>query len=409
MESRAVTKRHIAAALAVATMSIAGAGSVDAADHLDTPSVIADPRADIGDLFAWTSPNGRQLNLAMTIVGHTFSDKLAYTFHVDSGARYGATTSSTSIVCRFQSANAVDCRLDEGDRAVGDASKSVGLESRKHQFRVFAGLRDDPFFNNVRGTRDAYNVAAAAIQKGAPADPAGCPRFDAATSQTIANRWRQTEGGKAKNFLAGWTPASIVVAVDLGAVRKGGHFLAVWGTTSAASGQIDRMGRPLTANALLATLGPAELSDDLKERYNKATPASSAPFVTEIEKGLAFYDGLDGECGNQLFIELGAEPALRYRMLANTLADDRLWVNSDKTACTRFFAVEIASYTAQGELGDDCGGRTPTEDAIDVYRSLLVNGANTGIDDGVDRDDHEQSSAVFPFLAAPDTAPAVKP
>jgi hypothetical protein len=29
--------------------------------------VIADPRADIGDVYAWTAPNGRQLNLAMTI------------------------------------------------------------------------------------------------------------------------------------------------------------------------------------------------------------------------------------------------------------------------------------------------------------------------------------------------------
>lgn len=401
------TPRRMAATIAIATTFVAGLGSSDAADHLDTPSVIADARADIGDLFAWTAANGRQLNLAMTIVGHSFSDQLAYTFHIDSGEKFGKTRASVTIECRFKSMNAVDCRLDDSDHASGDASRSAGLEGRNHQMRVFAGLRDDPFFNNVRGTRDAYNVAAAALRKGAGVDAAGCPKFDAATSQTLLNRWRHTEGGQARNFLAGWTPASIVVSVDLDGVRKGGPLLAVWGTTDGTNGQIDRMGRPLTANALLATLGPDEVSDELKERYNKATPATAAAFVPEIEKGLAFYDGLDGQCGNQSFIELGAEPALRYRELADILADDRLWVNSELTACTKFFAVEIASYTGRMEADDDCGGRTPSEDAIDVYRSLLVNGTSTGVDDGVDRDERELS-AEFPFLAAPEATVAVK-
>lgn len=37
-----------------------------ASDHLDTPTVIADPRGDIGDVYAWMSPDARQLNLVMT-------------------------------------------------------------------------------------------------------------------------------------------------------------------------------------------------------------------------------------------------------------------------------------------------------------------------------------------------------
>jgi len=82
----AVLSLPIAAQAAVALiLSLGGAGASHASDHLDTPTVIADPRADIGDLYAWTSSTGRQLNLAMTIVGHTFSDKLDYVFHVDSG------------------------------------------------------------------------------------------------------------------------------------------------------------------------------------------------------------------------------------------------------------------------------------------------------------------------------------
>src|SRR4051794_18269934 len=92
-----------------------------ASDHLDTPTVIADPAADIGDLYAWTSKDGRRLNLVMTIVGGRFSDRLRYSFHVDSGRRLGATSTSTAIVCEFDVTSRVDCRAG-ADRASGDAS-----------------------------------------------------------------------------------------------------------------------------------------------------------------------------------------------------------------------------------------------------------------------------------------------
>src|SRR5262245_25563535 len=44
-----------------------------ASDHLDTAAVIADPAGDIGDLYAWLSPDGKHLELVMTIVGKKFS------------------------------------------------------------------------------------------------------------------------------------------------------------------------------------------------------------------------------------------------------------------------------------------------------------------------------------------------
>ena len=355
-----------------------------AADHLDTPSVIADPRADIGDLYAWTSHDGRQLNLAMTIVGHTFSDQLEYVFHIDSGKRFGETTATTDIVCRFASAGNVLCKV--GDTAVA---------------RVFAGLRDDPFYNNVKGTREAYAVAADAMMGSAKSDAAGCPVFSEATSRLILDTWRHTGGGPAKNLLAGWTPASLVVAVDLNAVNRGGTMLGVWATTAQGNKQIDRMGRPLTGNALLGSFSDEQTSDRLKERYNSATPATGAEFIPEMERTLAIYDGFDAKCGNQLLADPKAASPARYRALATVLADDRLWINSESSICGEFFSVE---FTALG--GDDskviyCGGRTPNDDAIDVYRSVLSMGQATGIDDGVDRDEREHSISDFPFLAAP--------
>jgi len=62
-------------------------------------------------------------------------------------------------------------------------------------------------------------------------DAAGCPRFDRATSQAILDRWRQTDGGPATNYLAGWKSAALVISVDLDVIDSGGKLLAVWGGT----------------------------------------------------------------------------------------------------------------------------------------------------------------------------------
>jgi hypothetical protein len=345
-----------------------------ASDHLDSPKVIADPRADIGDIYAWMSADTRRLNLVMTLVGHSFSKEIDYIFHIDSGGRFGASAATMEIRCRWQ------------DRMACSAG------------RVFAALRDDPFFNNVKGSRHAFDFAAAAIKAGVQRDGAGCPMFSGAQSREILARWSRTDGGPGSNFLKGWTPATIVVSVELPLVARGGQFLAVWAETSMHGSRIDRMGRPLTGNALLAPLETDEVSDALKLRYNAATPATAGEFVPEIEKSLALYDGYDGQCGNQLMA--GPVPSHRYRAMAELLADDRLWINSAAGKCTQLFAVEMAA-AGDARYRDDCGGRALDYDAVNVYRSLLATGTTTGVDDGVHRDEVTHSNEDFPFVAAP--------
>ncbi|MGH8235837.1 MAG: DUF4331 family protein, partial [Steroidobacteraceae bacterium] len=304
-----ISLRHLLAALIAGAIVTGGAGAARASDHLDTPTVAMNPRADIGDLYAWTSPDDKQLNLVMTIVGHSFSENVEYTFHVDNGKRLGVTTGTTAIVCRFGADQSANCRAD-----------GIG------QLRVFAGKRDDPFFNNVKGTRAAYQRAAAALRNGVATDAAGCSSFDAKTTRAILSEWRHTDGGAASDFLEGWTPASLVVSIDLDLVAKQGPLLGIWATTASEDGQLDRVGRPLTGNALLGTLATDAVSDKLKEEYNAATPATAARFVPEIEKALGLYDSFDGNCGNQLLASTSAT-AGRYRELATLLADDRLWVD----------------------------------------------------------------------------------
>jgi len=389
--------------LATLVAGVLCSGAVAAAlgsDHLDTPTVSVNPRADIGDLYAWMSPDGARLNLVMTIVGPSLSENIEYAFHVDSGKQFGSTTATTSIVCRPASANAIDCRAGEVDRARGDASGTDGLRGQNGRIRVFAGRRDDPFFNNVKGTRAAYQIAADALKNGTAVDAAGCPGFDPATKQAILSTWRRTDGGPATNFLGGWTVAALVVSVDLEVVSPGGGMLAVWATTSSEFGQLDRVGRPLTGNALLGTIATDDVSDKLKEQYNRATPASAGSFVPEIEKSLGLYDGFDGKCGNQWLAEQSASRA-RYRPLAKLLADDRLWVNGASNLCTAFLSVERAHLNGESALAKDCGGRTPNYSAANVYRSMLVDGTPASVTDGLSRDEREPSDVKFPFLAAP--------
>lgn len=378
---------RLLATLLVSFTIVSGPRPARASDHLDTPTVAMNPRADIGDLYAWTSADGKELNLVMTLVGRSFSDVVEYAFHVDSGKTLGHTTNTATIRCVFSADQRATCRVDGADRPL----------------RVFAGQRDDPFFNNVRGTRAAYQRAAAALKGGVATDAASCPSFDAATTDAILSEWRHTDGGPARDFLAGWSPASLVVSVDLELVAQGGAMLGVWAQTSSHDGPLDRMGRPLTGNALLGTLASALESDKLKEDYNHATPAAAARFVPEIEKNLGLYDGFDGKCGNQLLAGKVASGG-RYSQLATLLADDRLWVNGASKSCTQFFAVELAQLTGQRALANDCGGRSPTYSAANVYRSLLANGKSGGIDDGLTRDEHDHSASAFPFLAAPASA-----
>jgi hypothetical protein len=357
---------------------LAGASSF-AADHLDSPTVTADAAADIGDLYAWTSADGRRLNLVMTIVGKRFSDQLRYVFHVDSGRAFPSTSASATITCRLDTAGRANCA------GAGDAP------------RVFAGLRDDPYFNNVRGTRSALDFAGTAVREGrAPSDAAGVPRFDAATVRGIRERWGQTDGGPATNFLAGWQTAALVVSVDLRQVTRGGPLLAVWATTERRDGgrAFDRMGRALTGNALLGTIATDDSPTRMKEAYNRAPPSQWPGFAAEIARNLALYDGFDGVAGNQWLADATLHTPQRHARLAALLADDRLWVDSRSATCQRYLAVERG-------LAGDCGGRTPLYDVNAVFRSLLIRGTDEVADDGVTHDDHEHSNVDFPFLAAP--------
>jgi len=99
---------------------------------------------------------------------------------------------------------------------------------------------------------------------------------------------------------------------------------------------------------------------------------------------LDFVDSLEGTTGNALLGDSNA--------LAGVLVDDRLLVDPAIASCGQYLAVELGDTSA-------CGGRTLTEDVIDVTLDGLV-AFGAGVSDGVDANDRE-FMATFPYLATP--------
>jgi hypothetical protein len=168
----------------------------------------------------------------------------------------------------------------------------------------------------------------------------------------------------------------------------------------AVGAQIERMGRAAVNTALVGPFEEQQLRGQMQDAYNAAAdPAEwDDQFADEMARSLAVYDALDAECGNQLLAGTAVEPG-RYDALASVLADDQLYVNTESGSCEIYFGVEA---DALGFANDDCGGRTPLEDTIDVTYSALGTPSFGGVTDGIPEDaDGTASAADFPFYDEP--------
>jgi hypothetical protein len=160
--------------------------------------------------------------------------------------------------------------------------------------------------------------------------------------------------------------------------------------------QIDRMGRAGINTAVTDPFfATASAHERVQDEYNAAAPAQWASFIPRLAANLAILDSLDTVCGNQLLAGPAAAPG-RYNTLATVLADDQIYVNTGSGTCQQYLAVEA---NAVGIANNDCGGRTPFYDTIDISYSVLAAGALSGVTDGIGRDaDGSHSATEFPFL-----------
>lgn len=217
------------AALLLTTVAIA-------ADHRDGAAVLTDPSTDINDVFAWTSSDGTKLNLAMTVFpaatsAAKFSNVAQYVFHTTSSAGYGMAPAATEdILCTFDTSQNISC-WGGGEYVTGNASSTAGISSASGKLRVFAGLRDDPFFFNLDGFKETAKIVHGAAGS-LTFDPAGCPALDAPTANLLVTQLKSKPGGGTpQDFFTGLNTLAIVIQVDRTLVTKGGSTVGVYAST----------------------------------------------------------------------------------------------------------------------------------------------------------------------------------
>ena len=160
--------------------------------------------------------------------------------------------------------------------------------------------------------------------------------------------------------------------------------------------QIDRMGRPAINTALITA--------DHKDLYNFASNDQGIVFVPEMAALLEVIDGLDGNLANGLASLFGDTPD--FVALADFLSQDVLLYNSGIENCEGgYLAAEVALLLGVDQT--NCGGRTLSQDVMDVTLQVLVdvtlltgNPDAVVVTDAVGEND-KPFSADFPYLAAP--------
>ena len=193
--------------------------------------------------------------------------------------------------------------------------------------------------------------------------------------------------------------------------------------------QVDRMGRPAINTTMNHAFDPNDTTkQQAKDAYNGAAdPTKWATLqltvaqdvvVAQFEGNLGVIDALDSTsttsgCSSaqssaatqQPLYDGSAAAGAAYQPLAGALADDELYVFTGTGTCMAYLGVEGAAILKAPP--NDCGGRAPSYDVIDVsYTVLAVSlGAVLGgqfVSDGVASDDDPKSTdATFPFLGAP--------
>jgi hypothetical protein len=213
----------------------AAAGAL-AADHIDAPATTADPAADITDLYAWMSSDGKSVELALDVVpfatsSSKFSDAVTYAIHVNSSSGYGKTQTETLVICQFDTAQNIQCWVGDGEYVTGDASKTAGIQSASGKVKVFAGLRNDPFFFELDGFKKAVSTVDAA-EGSLQFDGSGCAMLSAATSNTLVGQlMHEPDGTAPKDTFAGKNVLAIVLEIDKSILTPGGSALGVWAST----------------------------------------------------------------------------------------------------------------------------------------------------------------------------------
>jgi hypothetical protein len=368
-------------------------------DHISGPRALAEPIADITDVYAFPSPE-RSDHLVLVLNTLPFappdarlSDGLIYRFRVrrllprepsEYRAPFGTADDEFVFDCVFSESSASEqegrCSMPSGDVVSFDVDDEKGGEGEG--VRAFAGTRWDPFF------------------------------FDApaALKTIVTGELAFTDPGSI--FLDGKNVLTVVAEVDCSRFFDGAALVGVVAETltrGSLNVRLERVGRPEVKNMLLAPKQFDRLNRDLEIRdiYNMEDGFHLAAsylgaYRARLNANLAFWDGLDGATRWQPDGD-GKHP-LTDLFLADFLVLD---LEKPYQESGSFLEIELAHRASREH--ETCGGRALNDDVMDTFFTLIVNGGDGPvIRDGVDQATRP-GLRTFPYLAPPNPDPPTPP
>jgi hypothetical protein len=371
-------------------------------DHISGPRALADPIADITDVYAFPSPEqaGHLVLVVNTLPfaqpSALFSDGLIYRFRLrplsagglGDPAPFAVGEEEFAFDCVFSDPAAGDgtrgqegvCTTPAGDTVTFPVHDEQGGSGQG--VRVFAGPRWDSFIMDA----------------------------PAALKTIATGELAFTDSGAI--YMDGKNVLSLVVEFDCERFFGSAELVGVVAETLTRGRfnvRIERVGRPEVKNMMLAPkqFDPVNRDLEIRDLYNMEDAfhledGYLGACRARLNANLAFWDGLDGKKdwptdGN------GSHP------LTELFLADFLIVDPGKPYAEQGSFLEIERAALDGRAHETCGGRAPNDDVMDTLFTLMINaGKGPVIRDGVDEATRSASRS-FPYLAAPNPDPPEQP
>jgi hypothetical protein len=361
-------------------------------DHIDGPRQIGDPSADLTDLFAFTSPeNTAKTVLAANVfptcgadamfsnvINHSIVARRAKVVGIGDATKFETSDPEFRFTVRFdvlergtpdqKPIQRGTCTMPDGQTLRVVVNDEKGASTPDGTFRVFAGLRSDPFilawimpdFKPFQNLLLNDNVLCIVIE------------FDTR---------RVLDPGKGSLF--GVIAETVPIPTKDAFVGHGPP-------------RIDWVGRPEQTNVRLNNPGLTG-SEDLRDLWNQQTPFAISDelrplFLQRLKDSLASWDMRDGK-------QDWTPSALAAN--ANMFLDDYLLFDVAKPI-TDTSHLEIEKSTLNGQPYQTGGGRTVDADVIDVLLTWMVNRDREPLQGGTTKATKPGTNN-FPYFATPNT------
>jgi hypothetical protein len=358
-------------------------------DHIDGPRQIGDPASDLTDLFAFTSPeNPAHTVLTANVfpsagISAVFSNAINYSIVVrrltvagtGDDAKFKAADQEVRFSCQF------DVLQREGEKTVqrgvltcpdgqtlGFAvNDENGATTPDGVFRVFAGLRSDPFLlawvgglTRVPNLLQHDNVLSIVIE------------FD---TERVLN---PSEGS-----LFGTIAETVPLRGSINPVEH-------------PPVRYDWIGRPEQTNMRLNN-GGLKGADDLRDLWNQQTPFAVAEelqplFHKRLVDSLTEWDMRDGKAD---------WTPLEIVAVANVYLGDFMLFDVSKPISDSSY-LEIEKSTLRGKPYQTGGGRTIDANVVDIMVTWMVNNDREFLRGG-SASPTKPGTKTFPYEASPNT------